>query len=204
MAATQYPNYPSRGGVAGGGYQEPGFAILSGATMPSSPTSYITDPSRWYIKWENPKYEFSSPDAQRTRTVYADKFRFTMTVNFDYIDEDIREDIIDLINHSANGDGDRLIRVWPHKDATTVYYDCFISDESVDQYLAGSPVGYQNLVLRFVASTTVNAKPKYTTPKYFTDTDVEDPGSNYAYFYDSDVEEDDDYETYFYDPDIQQ
>ena len=202
MSANEYPDFPKVGQVAGGDYQEPGFALLTGAVV-SGPSTYITDPSGWRIKWEEPDYVFQSPDASRTRYRYVDRVRFTMLVHFDYIDDDIRETMIGICNHNAGGEADRLVRVWPHKGNTDIYYDCNVEEIELDKYLQETPIGYGDLYLKFVATTTLSARPTYTTPKYYTDRDIEDPGSNYSYYYDSNIEEDDDYKTYYYDRNIQ-
>lgn len=206
QSAENIPEYPYRGNVAGGGYQEPGFALLTGSIDPdgvTSPTTYITAPSGFKPKWEVPKYTYTAPNGERTEYHYYDRLRFTLLVRFDVIDKSIRDEMLKLANHNINGSSDRLIRVWPHKDVEHIYFDCSVESMELDKYLRDTPIGYGNLWLKFRAQETITEYPDYVTPTYFTDTDVEDPGSNYAYFYDSDVEEDDDYKTTFYDRDVQ-
>lgn len=167
---------PKLGDVDGGNATRPGFALIS-VFAPVTPPLLAEDPSGWSIKWEKPQYVLVSKGETRREYKYADRVRFTLRVDWDYLSANDRELLIRIINHNINGEGLRLIRVWPHNEMISIYYDCNVVEDNVDQYLIGVPMGYGPNVITLRANKTVPAVPLFERGYHFTRS--ADVGVNY-------------------------
>lgn len=159
--------YPDWGQVDSAGHGAPAIAFLDGVTVPSSGTE-LADPSAFdQIRWKPISKVLYSKDANRTAYIYRVGFRLIAQFSWGYLTKSQRETIIGFINLNETG----AIRLWPHSDKSSVYYDMIFDPQTnVDHYLNKRPLGYSGTI--YLLGQTVFSKIPITGTKYhFCDDD---------------------------------
>lgn len=160
--STQHPNW---GQVDSAGHGAPAIAFMDGVTVPSSGTE-LADPSAFdQIRWMPIGKIIYSKDANRTAYNYRVGFRLVAQFTWGYLTKSQRETIIGFVNLNTAG----AIRLWPHSDKTSVYYDMIFDPQTnVDHYLHKRPLGYTGTVY-LVGQRKFNKIPITGTKYHFCD-----------------------------------
>jgi hypothetical protein len=157
--------FPFQGNVDGNQWDAPAIAINNGITIPTSGTELV-DPSSWSnMSWMEESSTYQSKGSDRMEYKYMVGYRFHLELNWDYLDLDARNVLIPIINSNSLTS---WLRVWPHKSATKVYYDCNIDNHINSNYIANSPIGYGGLSLSLTGRKIMTYIPMFERRWYFT------------------------------------
>ena len=131
----------SLGEVEGGSASVPSLAVVSDKLLGTFMDQIdLVPPSSWRLSWQPVQSDNETKNETRSLSRYRVGFRVRIELAWGALSVTDRAELVAKINANVS----QIIRVWPHKDNTAVFYDCFISEETnIDRYPAGAPIGYQ-------------------------------------------------------------